>query len=241
MNYALITGGTKGIGKAIGKTLLEKGYSIILNYAFDDKNANEVLKEFSIKHPGKVFLIKANLSSTNAIDSFYQNLLKITSKLDILVLNAGITDRTNFLEIKEDIWDRVIKTNITVPFFLIQKFVNIMPVDSSIVFTGSLMGIIPHSVSLSYGVTKAAVHSLVKNLVKFLSPFKIRINALAPGFVETAWQTKKSPEIRQRIENKIGLKRFGSPEEVADACWFLIHNTYINGEILIIDGGYNFE
>lgn len=241
MNYALITGGTKGIGKAIGKMLLEKGYSIILNYASDNKNANEVLNEFSIKYSGKVFLIKADLSSTNTIDSIYQNLLKITSKLDVLVLNAGMTDRTNFIEIKEDIWDQVIKTNITVPFFLIQKFIKIMPINSSIVFTGSLMGIIPHSLSLSYGVTKAAVHSLVKNLVKYLSPLKIRVNALAPGFVETAWQTKKSPEIKHRIENKIGLKRFGSPEEVADACWFLIQNNYMNGEILVIDGGYNFE
>ncbi|WP_320054873.1 SDR family oxidoreductase [uncultured Acetobacteroides sp.] len=240
MKYALITGGTKGIGKAIGKSLLKKGYSVILNYSTDDNTARQVLNDLSLKYPERISIIKTDLSSIDNVNNFCIKVTSITSKLDVLILNTGITDRSNFLEIKEEQWEKVINTNVSIPFFLIQRLYRIIPTNGSIIFTGSLMGIYPHSFSISYGVTKAAVHALVKNLVKFLSPYQIRVNAVAPGFIDTEWQQEKSHELRNKIEHKISLKRFGQPIEVANACLFLIQNNYVNGEILVVDGGYNF-
>jgi len=95
--------------------------------------------------------------------------------------------------------------------------------------------------SLAYGVTKAAVHALTQNLVKFLAPYNIRVNAVAPGFVDTEWQKNKPLEIRQSIESKIAMGRFCTPEEVAGIYKMLIENTYINGSIIVADGGYSYK
>ena len=116
-----------------------------------------------------------------------------------------------------------------------------MPKGSSVLITGSAMGIHPHSISVSYGVSKAAVHSLVKNLVKCLASTELRINAIAPGFVETEWQKEKPEWIKEKIKSKIALKRFCTTEEVGRLAMNIIENEYLNGEIIQFDGGYNFE
>jgi 3-oxoacyl-[acyl-carrier protein] reductase len=90
-------------------------------------------------------------------------------------------------------------------------------------------------------VTKSAVHALTKNLVKFLTPYHIRVNAIAPGFVDTEWQKNKPQEIRRNIENKLASGRFCLPEELADVYKLLIENQYINGEIIVVDGGYSYK
>ena len=108
-------------------------------------------------------------------------------------------------------------------------------------FTGSLMGILPHSVSLSYGVTKAAVLALAKNLVKFFEDTDTTVNAIAPGFVETEWQKNKPQEIRNNIYNKTAIKRFADPKEIADAVRFCINNAFVNGSIIEVSGGYCFK
>ena len=109
-----------------------------------------------------------------------------------------------------------------------------------VIFTGSLMGDVPHSGSLAYGVSKSAVHGMVKNLVKFLSPYKIRVNAVAPGFTETYWHKDKPKEFLERISNKIAVHRWANADEIADAYIFLLENSYMNGEVLHINGGYNY-
>jgi 3-oxoacyl-[acyl-carrier protein] reductase len=133
------------------------------------------------------------------------------------------------------------RANVNFPVFLLQKIIKRIKKGGSVVFTGSLMGIEPHSVSLAYGVTKSAVHALVKNLVKFLAPYDVRVNGVAPGFVDTEWQKNKPTEIRRNIENKVALGRFCEPMEVAEVYLMLIENTYFNGEIVVIDGGYSYK
>lgn len=241
MKFALITGGTKGIGSAIAERLLESGYSVILNYANDDTTANNLYAQLNLKFQGKVFLVKQDLSDINNIESIYYKVKHITKSINVLVLNLGKTDRSKLGEVTVENWNSVLNTNLTVPFFLIQKFLPHLPNKSTILLTGSSMGTYAHSLSISYGVSKAAVHALVKNMVKFLALQKIRINAIVPGFIDTEWQIKKSQLMRQNIEKKIALNRFGSIHEVADACMLLICNEYINGELLAIDGGYSFE
>lgn len=240
MKYALVTGGTKGIGKAISKSLLEKDYFVVLNYANDETSAQSTFEELNVKFPDRIALIKEDLSKIERVDDFCKQLRKITNNFDVLILNAGMTDRTSFPDITYNSMLSVFKTNLFVPFFLIQGMVKSMNKNSSIINIGSIMGIYPHSFSLSYGVSKASVHALTKNLVKFLKPFSIRINTVAPGFVNTDWHSLKPDSLKKSIKKKIALERFCEPEEVAHLVISIIENQYLNGEIINLDAGYNF-
>ena len=131
--------------------------------------------------------------------------------------------------------------NVNSNVYLIRDLFDVIPNNSRIVFTGSLMGILPHSVSLSYGVTKAAVMALAKNLVKCFEGTGTTVNAIAPGFVETEWQKDKPLEIRNNIYNKTAIKRFAEPSEIADAIRFCINNAFVNGSIIEVSGGYCFK
>lgn len=239
--YALITGGTKGIGYAVAKCLGKMGYHLILTYNTDtiiaQKSSNELRNECGVE----VTALQADSSDKKAIDIVSHHIINRDITLDVIVFNAGLTCRDSFEEMKYEDWERVFFANVHFPTFLLQRLIKNINSGGSVIFTGSLMGILPHAMSLSYGVTKAAVHALVKNLVKFLAPHNIRINAVAPGFVDTEWQKNKPAEIRKSIEEKIALGRFCNPDELAEVYKLLVENTYLNGEIIIADGGYSYK
>lgn len=239
--YALITGGTKGIGKAVASCLGKAGYNLVLTYAANEKTAGMVAEELQRESDIRVWTLKADIADRNSIDRIETFLTETGIRLDALIINAGLTCRDPFESLSLEEWERVFFANVHFPVFLLQRIVGLMNEGGSVVFTGSLMGIQPHSVSLAYGVTKSAVHALVKNLVKFLVPYKLRVNAVAPGFVDTEWQKSKPAEIRKNIENKVALSRFCAPEEVADVYKMLIENNYFNGEVVVVDGGYSYK
>lgn len=238
---ALITGGTKGIGLSVAKRLVREGFDVVLTYGSDSERAEEVALSLSENSQSKVALLQADISDLSSIDLIDCYLQAHNIQLDALVLNAALTERTPFLEMEIGAWKRIFDANVHFPVFLIQKLYPKMNVGSSIVFTGSLMGIQPHAMSLGYGTTKATVHSLVKNLVKFLVSRNIRVNAVAPGFVDTEWQKEKPAEVKASINAKVAAGRFCDPDELADAYWMLINNRYINGEVVVVDGGYLYK
>lgn len=239
--YILITGGTKGIGKSIAIELAKTGYNLVITYSTDDEIAAEFKQQLIEDYSVDIFVIAADISSSKSIDIIHSFLEKQNIKLFSIIFNAGVTSRVPFEEIEIDDWERVFFANIHFPVFLTQRLLsNHIEYGGNIVFTGSLMGIYPHSVSLSYGVTKSAVHSLVQNMVKFLAMHKIRVNAIAPGFVDTEWQKTKPEEIRKRIESKIALNRFCDPQEVAQVYKLIVENSYLNGEIITVSGGYSY-
>ena len=241
MNIVLVTGGTKGIGKAIVLKYLHQGCYAIITYSSDDETAELFQRELDVNYKDKYEIIKADLSKIEEVKIMCNIIRCKYRKIDYLILNAGATNRNSFSDMTIDEWNYVINVNLTMPFFIVQSLVDCIIKGGSILFLGAVMGIYPHAISIPYAVSKAGVHMLSRQLVKHLAPYKITVNTIAPGFVDTPWQKSKPLEQRIRIENKIALKRFALPEEIAQLCWDISQNAYINGSLLEIDGGYCYE
>ncbi len=241
MKYAYVTGSTRGIGKAIGCRLLDEGYFVVFNYCNSDAEAKALEQELKTKYNAQFCIVKSDLSDLGVVDDVIKQLIDISPKYDIVVFNAGLTNRNEFGQIKEEDWLKVFNANLNVPFFLMQGLLPYLNDKANIVYIGSMLGNIPHSVSIPYGVSKSAVHALVKNMVKFLSPQKIRINAIAPGFVDTDWQKDKPEWLREKLKGKIALGRFATEAEVANLCFSIVENEYLTGQVIQLDGGYNCE
>lgn len=241
MNIVLVTGGTKGIGKAIVLKYLHQGCYAIITYSSDDETAELFQRELDVNYKDKYEIIKADLSKIEEVKIMCNIIRCKYRKINYLILNAGATNRNSFSDMTIDEWNYVINVNLTMPFFIVQSLVDCIINGGSILFIGAVMGIYPHAISIPYAVSKAGVHMLSRQLVKHLATYKITVNTIAPGFVDTPWQKSKPLEQRIRIENKIALKRFALPEEIAQLCWDISQNAYINGSLLEIDGGYCYE
>ncbi len=237
---ALITGGTKGIGLSVARELAMRAYALVITYANDDDAAQGAREELLTLGARAVSLVKDDGQDYKKISTLVDILSRVGG-IDLVIFNAGITDRSPLEEIDPIGWDKVFQVNLNYPLFVLQHLLHLIRPGGCVLFTGSMMGIYPHSLSLAYGVSKAAVHALVKNLVKFLEPYGVRACAIAPGFVDTDWQKDKPQAIRQSIESKLALHRFLSLEEVAKAYMYAIDNSYCNGEIIELTGGYNYR
>lgn len=241
---SVLTAGTSGIGKAIALKILKESKceddKLIINYGHDDETAQKMFQELSCQDQKKVTLVKADLSSYEGIDIFVDSIKKQTSSINWLILNTGISTYRPFEEYTPDMWETIMRTNVNVPAFLVKALKPMMQQKGNIVFMGSHAGQEPYSSSLVYSVSKAAVLFMARSLVKFFDEEQVRVNAIAPGFIETRWQNNRTDESRQRINRKIAAHRFGEPEEVADLCYQILTNDYLNGSIFDIHGGYNY-
>jgi len=225
MKYALVTGSTRGIGKAIADKFTESGYTVF-------RNGRSEL-------PGDARYFRADLSTHDGVNALADAMLSREEKLDYLVLNAGATCRKTFKEIEYSDWQDVMDMNLNMPFFLVQRLFEHIADDGSVIFISSSLSFKPHATSIPYGVSKAAVNMLAQCLVKEFAEKRIRVNAVCPGFIDTEWQRGKPSGLRSKIESKTALARFGTPEEIADICLSLCVNTYINGAVVSVDGGYD--
>lgn len=242
MKRAIVTGSTRGIGRAIGIELLQTGYEVAFNYAYHQEQAELLQNELAqMGFWGRYQMIQADLSQPEGIDRLTDQLEPRFHSLDALILNAATTQRGSLQELTYESWERILRTNLTIPLFLVQRCAPWLRSDGCILFLGAVMGQFPHAMSLGYGTSKAALHYLTRALVKEFSERQVRVNCVAPGFVETDWQIDKPREIRQSIESKIALHRFATPEEVAQCACSVLENTYINGSIINVDGGYCFQ
>ncbi len=231
MKYAVVTGGTSGIGLGVAKMLIGKGYYVFATYvgAYND----EYLQNFEA--------IETDQTSREEVYRFINYVKSKTDHLDCLVCNAGITIRKSFTETRDEDWDKMMEVAVNSHYIMVREFFPIIPNGSRILFTGSQMGLMPHATVLAYGVTKAAIHALTKNLVKEFEGTGTTVNAIVPGFVETPWQKEKPEEIKQNIYRKTAIHRFASVDEIVDAYRFCIDNPFVNGSLIEVNGGYCFK
>jgi 3-oxoacyl-[acyl-carrier protein] reductase len=240
MKYAIVTGGTKGIGKQICIDLLLKGYFVITNYASDDQSA-EAARDLFTNYSTDFEVIKIDQSKASDLEVFVQFIRNKTREIHCIICNAGDTLRKGLDTITNHEWELMFMLNVHSHFYLIRDLNSIIQKKSRIIFIGSVFGEIPHTRSLAYGVTKSAVHALAKNLVKEFSEREVTVNVVAPGLIETIKHRNLSLEIRENIYNKTAAKRFGTTEEVSKVCMMIIDNDFINGATILVDGGYNYK
>lgn len=231
MKYAVVTGASSGIGLGVAKMLLSKGYKVFATY-YGEK-AEDI--------PEGIELFELDQTDRGQVHAFIESIRERISHLDCLICNAGTSIRKSFQDYTDEDWDKMMELSLNSHFIMCRDFYPIIPAGSRIIFTGSQMGLNPHASVCAYGVSKAAVHALCKNLVKVFEGSGTTVNAVVPGFVETNWHKGKSPEIRQRICEKTALKRFASVEEVVDAFRFCIENPFVNGSLIEVNGGYDYK
>ena len=232
---ALITGGTKGIGFAVCEKLLQKNYFLIITYASDDSVADNAKVELS-KCCDDFLILKQPLNTQQDAINLYEKCKEY--KFDLLVFNAGCTNRTKWKDLTWEQWNYVMNVNVNVPGEIIRKFDPLLQDNGNIIMISSDMSVYPHAVSVPYTVSKSAVNGLTLALVKEYCERNIRVNAILPGFVNTSWQKNKPEDQRKRICDKIALHRFAEPEEIAEVVFSVINSSYINGSLIKVDGGY---
>lgn len=231
MKNAIVTGGTSGMGLGVAKMLLDKGYHVIATYVGPD--FEEKLDNFEAHN--------VDQSNRDEVYRFIDYVKAKTGHLDCIVCNAGMTIRRSFTEMKDEEWDAMMEVAVNSHYIMLREFFPLIPNGSRVLFTGSQMGIDPHATVLAYGVTKAAVHALCKNLVKEFEGTGTTVNAIVPGFVDTPWQAAKPEEIKQNIYKKTAIHRFASVDEIVDAFRFCIDNPFVNGSLIEVNGGYCYK
>lgn len=240
---SVITGGTSGIGRGIAEKILENscdGDKIFVNYAHNEQRAREFMESLEEKQREKVILVKADMSSYDAMMSFVQEIKEKADHVDWLICNAGISTYAKYEDYTFEEWTKVVNTNLSIPVFMVKELRPVMKEGGRVLFMGSYAGQQAYSSSLVYGVTKAAVHFLTKSLVKEFEPKGITVNAIAPGFIQTTWHENRTQESYDRINKKIALHRFGEIKDVADLAYCILTNGYMNGSIVDIHGGYDY-
>lgn len=236
---ALVTGASHGVGRAIALAFAAEGAQVAVNYARDAEAAQEVVLE--IEALGRRALaIQADVSDPDAVRRMVLSVESALGPIDRLVNNAGIVLRAGLFDITSEMWDRVMDVNAKGVFLVSQAVARGM-VDREggvIVNIASMRGVEGGASSMHYAASKAAVINLTKCFARELAP-KVRVNAIAPGYVATRIQEELSAEQRHAIEQATPLKRFGRPEDIArTAVYFASEDSaYVTGQTLLVDGG----
>ncbi len=233
---ALVTGASRGIGKACAIELAKAGYDVAVSYAGNEEAANKTVAE--LKDLGvNAKAYKFDVSDKEACAKAVEEVLADFGKLDVLVNNAGITRDGLFMRMSAENWEAVINTNLSSAFYMTSPAIKTMIKQRSgcIINMSSIVGVMGNAGQANYSAAKAGLIGFTKSLAKELGSRNIRVNAIAPGFIQTDMTKDLDTE---KIAEHIPLKRLGQPEDIAKAVRFLAEDApYITGQVIGVDGG----
>lgn len=237
---ALITGGTRGIGKQIALTLAENGYDIAINYRTENdalKETKKLVEEYGVK----CLAVKGDVSNYEECERFVKEIIDEYGKIDVLVNNAGITRDTLLMRMKKEDFEEVINTNLVGTFNVTKNVISYMIKArfGRIINISSVVGIAGNAGQTNYSASKAGMIGFTKSLAKEVASRGILVNAVAPGFIETDMTDVLKDDVKEEIAKTIPLKRMGTTKDVANVVKFLAseESSYITGQVINVDGG----
>ena len=237
---ALVTGGSRGIGRAIAELFAAQGAKVAINYAGNVKAAEETKAAIEAAG-GEALLVQANVADADAVEKMVQTVTDAFGTIDILVNNAGITRDGLLMRMKEDDFDAVINTNLKGVFHCTKTVAKLMMKKRSghIINMASVVGLIGNAGQTNYAAAKAGVIGFTKSAAKELAARGITVNAIAPGFIETDMTASLPDKVKEATLAGIPMKKLGKPEQVATAALFLATDcsSYITGQVIHVDGG----
>ena len=237
---AIITGGTRGIGKQIALTFAKEGYNIAINYRTENEDLKNTKKEIE-ENNVKCFTFQGDVTNFKDCEQFVKQIVEEFGNIDVLVNNAGITRDTLLMRMKEEDFKQVIDTNLIGTFNVTKNVIGNMlkARNGRIINISSVVGISGNAGQTNYSASKAGIIGFTKSLAKEVASRNITVNAVAPGFIETQMTDVLKDDIKEEIAKKIPLKRMGTPQDVANVVKFLASDdsSYITGQVINIDGG----
>ena len=237
---ALITGGTRGIGKEIAYTLAEENYDIIINYRTENEELMKLKKEIEQKRV-RCLLLKGDVSNFEDCKKLVEEAINRMNHIDVLVNNAGITKDMLLMRMKPEDFNEVINVNLIGTFNMTKIVINYMMKERKgrIINVSSVVGISGNAGQTNYAASKAGIIGFTKSLAKEVASRNILVNAIAPGFIQTDMTNILKENVKDEIAKTIPLKRMGTAKDVANVVKFLVSedSSYITGQVIQVDGG----
>ena len=239
-SVALVTGASRGIGRAIALQLAADGCAVAVNYAANQSKADEVVAEITAGG-GAACAVQADVGDEEAVRAMFADVEETLGQVTVLVNNAGITDDGLMLRMGSDQWDRVITTNLRSVFLCSKTALRgmIRAKTGRIINISSVSGVSGNPGQANYAASKAGVIGFTKSLAKEVGSRSITVNAVAPGFIETDMTEALGDDVTGRAAEQISLGRLGTPQEVASVVGYLASDgaSYITGQAIVVDGG----
>lgn len=235
----VVTGGSRGIGAQIVKTLANENYKVILNYNNSKEQAEKIQQEL-LELGKEIEIIKADVSKKEEAEKLIQFAINKFNKIDILINNAGISQEGLFTDVTEEEWQKIINTNLNSVFYCNQQALKYMIQEQQgcIINISSIWGETGASCEVAYSTTKAAINGMTKALAKEVGPSNIRVNAIAPGIIDTDMNKNLTIEESKQIKEQIPLNKIGKAIDIAKCVKWLVEDEYTTGQIISINGGW---
>lgn len=237
---AIVTGASRGIGKAIALKLASLGADVVINYRSNEEEAIQVQKEIE-ELGSRSLIIQGDISKIEDVENLINKSKEAFGKIDIMVNNAGITKDTLIIRMKQEDFNSVIDINLKGVFNCLKCISSVMIRQKfgKIINISSVVGISGNAGQVNYSASKAGVIGMTKSLAKELGARGINVNAVAPGFIETNMTENLGDKYKEEMKKNIPLKRIGKPEDVANVVAFLAseESDYVTGQVIKVDGG----
>ena len=236
---AIVTGASRGIGRAIAKMLAENDYILIANYNKSETEAIKLKEELENQNK-QIEIFKADVSKREEVKKLVEFTLNKYKKIDVLVNNAGISKSGLFTDVTDSDWNEIIQNNLYSAFCVTQEVLPNMIHNKNgcIINISSIWGLVGASCESIYSISKAGIDAMTKSLAKELGPSNIRVNSIAPGFIDTDMNKNYSINDINYIKQDIPLQKIGQPEDIAKCVKWLVEDEFTTGQLITIDGGW---